>query len=151
MGETGMELTRSQELIRKLKQAKAEKKLSYSAILAELERNNSGMAMSTLKRVFADGSEEKDSFNYEGTLLPIARVLLGDEAEREAELSGLRAMVKKQEEEIVRLREMREHLEARIEFLLAQIEKKDQRMDKLLDKLLGGAESDSKDEVYRMR
>jgi hypothetical protein len=146
-----MELTKSQELIRKLKEAKAEKKLSYSAILHELEQQNTGMAMSTLKRVFADGSETKDSFNYEGTLLPIARVLLGDEAEQEAELAGLRAMVHKQAEEIERLREMREHLEARIEFLLAQIEKKDRRMDMLLDKLLGSADSDSKDGVYRMR
>lgn len=151
MGEIFMELTRSQELIRRLKDAKREKKLSYADILAEMERQNFGMAMSTLKRVFADGSEEKDSFNYEGTLLPIAKVLLGDEAEMEAELAGLRAMVNKQAEEIERLREMREHLEKRIEFLLAQIEKKDQRMDKLLDKLLGGAESDSKDGVYRMR
>jgi hypothetical protein len=109
------------------------------------------MAMSTLKRVFADGSETRDSFNYEGTLLPIAKVLLGDEAETEAELAGLRAMVHKQAEEIERLREMREHLEARIEFLLAQIEKKDRRMDMLLDKLLGSADSDSKDGVYRMR
>lgn len=139
MGDTFMELTRTQELIRRLKDAKREKKLSYSDILAELERQKAGMAMSTLKRVFADGSEEKDSFNYEATLLPIAKVLLGDEAEMEAELAGLRAMVHKQAEEITRLQEMREHLEKRIVFLLDQIEKKDRRMDMLLDKVLGGS------------
>ena len=138
-----MELTRSQELIRRLKDAKREKKLSYSDILAEMERQNMGIAMSTLKRVFADGSETKDNFQYEQTLLPIAKVLLGDEAEMEAELAGLRAMVHKQAEEIERLREMREHLEKRIEFLLSQIEKKDRRMDMLLDRLLGAHESDS--------
>lgn len=138
-----MELTRSQELIRKLKEAKAEKNISYTALLAELDGIGAGMAMSTLKRVFAPGSEEKDSFNYEGTLLPIARVLLGDEAEKEAELAGLRAIVHKQKEDIARLQEMREHLEKRIEFLLEQIEKKDRRMDekddiihKLLEKVL---------------
>lgn len=60
-------------------------------------------------------------------------------------------MVRERAEEIARLREMREHLEARIEFLLAQIEKKDQRMDKLLDKLLGGPADDSSTGVYRMR
>ena len=137
-----MELTRSQELIRRLKDAKREKKLSYSDILAEMERQNMGIAMSTLKRVFADGSETKDNFQYEQTLLPIAKVLLGDEAEMEAELAGLRAMVHKQAEEIERLREMREHLEKRIEFLLSQIEKKDRRMDMLLDRLLGAHESE---------
>ena len=146
-----MELHTSQELIRKLKEAKKQKNLSYSAIFEALERSGQGIAMSTLKRVFAEGSETKDGFSYEGTLRPIAKVLLGEEEEREAELAGLRAMVREQEEEITRLREMREHLEARIEFLLAQIEKKDQRMDKLLDKLLGGPADDSSSGVYRLR
>ena len=104
--------------------------------------------MSTLRRVFADGSEDVN-FNYENTLLPIARVLMDftQEAIREEpdaeEINGLRAIIRVQTEEIERLHELNEHLEARVTFLIGQIEKKDRRMDekdeivrRLMDKVL---------------
>ena len=107
------------------------------------------ISLSTLRRVFADGSEAS-SFSYENTLLPLAEVLLNVEdvpthpdSPFAAEIDGLKAVIHVQNEEIARLHDLKEHLEARITFLLEQIEKKDRRMDekdeiirKLMDKVL---------------
>ena len=146
-----MTYTRSQELIRKLKEIKAKNEITYPRIMERMEKNGKFVSLTTLRRVFADNSESNaDSFNYENTLLPIAEVLLNVEDVPTApdspyakEIDGLKAVIHVQNEEIARLHEMKEHLEARITFLIEQIEKKDRRMDekdetikRLMDKLL---------------
>ena len=132
-----MELTRAQELIRQLKTIKAANEITYPRIMERIEKNGKFVSLTTLRRVFADGSEQNaGNFNYETTLLPIAEVLLDAEDVPTApdspyakEIDGLKAVIHVQNEEIARLHEMKEHLEGRITFLLEQIEKKDRRMD----------------------
>lgn len=132
-----MELTRAQELIRQLKEIKEKNEITYPRIMERMEKNGKFVSLTTLRRVFADGSEANaGNFNYESTLLPIAEVLLNVEDVPTApdspyakEIDGLKAVIHVQNEEIARLHEMKEHLEARITFLIEQIEKKDRRMD----------------------
>jgi len=146
-----MEHTKAQELIRQLKEIKTSNEITYPRIMERMEKNGKYVSLTTLRRVFASNSEDNaDSFNYENTLLPIAEALLNVEdlptpADSPAakEIDGLKAVIHVQNEEIARLHEMKEHLEARITFLLEQIEKKDRRMDekdetikRLMDKIL---------------
>ena len=132
-----MELTRSQELIKQLKEVKEKNEITYPRIIERMEKNGKYVSLTTLRRVFADGSElNASNFNYETTLLPIAEALLNiedvptpDGSPYAKEIDGLKAVIHVQNEEIARLHEMKEHLESRITFLLEQIEKKDRRMD----------------------
>ena len=137
VGGSQMELTRSQELIRQLKEAKVRNEFTYPRIMDRMEKNGKYVSLTTLRRVFAEGSEANaNSFSYETTLLPIAEALLDmedvptpEDLPCAKEIDGLKDVIHVQNEEIARLHEMKEHLEARITFLLAQIEKKDRRMD----------------------
>lgn len=146
-----MELTKAQELIKELKEVKLRNEITYPRIMERIERNGKFVSLTTLRRVFAEGSEmNASSFNYEHTLLPIAEALFDVEdvptpenSPYAKEIDGLKAVIHVQNEEIARLHEIKEHLEDRISFLLEQIEKKDRRMDekdetikRLMDKIL---------------
>lgn len=150
-GDSFMEQTSKKELIKQLKEAKERKEYTYPRIIDEMEIKGKFVSLSTLRRVFADGSElHASSFNYENTLEPIAEVLLKAEdvptpenSPYATEINGLKAVIHVQNEEIVKLTELKEHLESRVTFLLEQIEKKDRRMDekdelikRLLDKCM---------------
>ncbi|MBQ7736996.1 MAG: hypothetical protein IJT62_04095 [Oscillospiraceae bacterium] len=143
-----MEHTPAQELIKQLKEAKKQKEFTYPRIMERMEAKGHFISLTTLRRVFADGSEA-GSFNYETTLLPIAEVLLDPEdvptedGPQSKEIDALKAIIHVQNEEIARLHELKEHLENRVTFLLEQIDKKDRRMDekdelikKLMEKVL---------------
>ena len=150
-GVSCMELTKAQELIKELKEAKARNEVTYPRIMERIEKNGKFVSLTTLRRVFAEGSElNAGGFNYESTLMPIAEALLDvedvptpDDSPYAKEIDGLKAVIHVQNEEIARLHEMKEHLEDRITFLIGQIEKKDRRMDekdeiihKLMEKCL---------------
>lgn len=136
-GGPSMEHTKAEELIVQLKEAKARNEMTYPRIMDRLEKSGHFVSLTTLRRVFAAGSEKNAaSFNYENTLLPIASALLDVEdvptpvdSPYAKEMDGLKAMIHVQNEEIARLHEIKEHLENRVTFLLGQIEKKDRRMD----------------------
>lgn len=146
-----MELTKSQELIKQLKDAKERNEVTYPRLMERIEKNGKFVSQTTLRRVFAAGSEEiASSFNYETTLLPIAEALLDVEdvptsanSPCAKEIDALKSVIHVQNEEIARLHELKDHLESRITFLLEQIERKDRRMDekdeiihKLMEKCL---------------
>lgn len=150
-GVSCMELTRAQELIKQLKEIKEKNEITYPRIIERMEKNGKMVSLTTLRRVFAANSElNADAFNYESTLLPIAEVLLNAEdiptpldSPFASEINALKAVIHCQNEELVKLQELKEHLEARVTFLLEQIEKKDRRMDekdeiikRLMDKVL---------------
>ena len=132
-----MEHTKAYELIKQRKDVKAKNEITYPRIMERMEKNGKFVSLTTLWRVFADGSENSaNSFSYENTLLPIAEALLEVEdvptdanSPYAKEIDGLKAVIHVQNEETARLHEMKEHLESRITFLLEQIEKKDRRMD----------------------
>lgn len=150
LGVSEMELKSSQELIKQLKAAKKEKEITFPRLMEKLEQNGKAISLTTLRRVFADNSEQFDSFSYENTLLPIAEILLSVEDiptpkdnPYSKEIEGLKAVIHTQNEEIARLHDLKEHLDSRITFLLEQIERKDRRMDekdeiihKLMEKCL---------------
>lgn len=133
-----MEHTSSAELIKQLKEAKARREFTYPRIMEHLEANGHHISLTTLRRIFADGSENSaSSFNYESILLPLAEVLLNVEdvptpenSPQAKEIDGLKAVIRVQNEEIARLHDIKDHLEERITFLLKQIEIKDARMDR---------------------
>ena len=132
-----MELTKSQELIKQLKKIKKANEITYPRIMERIERNGKFVSLTTLRRVFADGSENSASgFSYENTLMPIAEALLETEdvhtpedSPCAKEIEGFKAGIRVQNEEIARLHDIKEHLQNRITFLLEQIERKDRRMD----------------------
>ena len=151
MEDSRMEHTSAEQLIKQLKEVKAKDEITYPRIMERMEKNGKYVSLTTLRRVFADGSEKNaNNFNYESTLLPIAEVLLNAEevptpisSPDAKQIDALKAVIHVQNEEIARLHDIKEHLESRITFLLEQIEKKDRRMDekdeiikKLMEKCL---------------
>lgn len=130
-------------IIVELKKAKSEKEITYPRLLDMLEANGTPLGLTTLRRVFADGSEKNDSFNYSTTIQPLEAILLQEDIpEPESnpyakELEGYKAVIHSQNEELVRIYELNQHLEERIEFLVQQINKKDDIIQRLMDKVLG--------------
>lgn len=120
------------EIIRNLKRVRAENGLSINEIVKLCEDNGEPVSDTTVKKVFADGSEAL-GFNYEITLKPIINALLGDReetAETDMMISVARfkeAKIKDLEQQMAR---MEDSYKRRIDFLKDQIEIKDARIDK---------------------
>ena len=150
-------MTNTKDIILKLKEVKEEKGLSYGDILDLMEKNGDFISKSTLSRLFAEGSED-ETFNYEGTIRPVAKALLdiedieaGDTTDTKAMKSLLKYKIERIEElerqiedlklslaeEKVKYHEKldieREQSRRSIEFLKDQISLKDKRMDQLLN------------------
>ncbi|MBP5461175.1 MAG: hypothetical protein J6Y20_03525 [Lachnospiraceae bacterium] len=150
-GVSRMEYTKAAELVRQLKEVKKMQEITFPRIMDRLEKHGYYVSLTTLRRVFADGSENNAaSFSYENTLMPVAEVLLDAEdvptpvnSPWAKEIDALKSVIHVQNEEIARLHELKEHLESRVTFLLEQIERKDRRMDekdaiiqKLMEKVM---------------
>lgn len=131
-----MELKTANDLIFRLKSVREERKLSLPDIMEMIEKNNDYISMTTLRRVFADGSECLD-FSYDKTIRPIVNALLSSEEEEApaaaAEIDLLKAVIRQKNETIDVLNErinlIRCESDKRLAFLRDQIEKKDRRMD----------------------
>lgn len=129
------------EVIRNLKRVRNENGLTISEIVNLCEKNGEAVSETTVKKVFADGSETF-GFNYENTLKPIINALLGDHEET-AETDMMISVAQYKEIKIRHLEEqlarMEESYKRRIEFLKKQIDIKDDRIDKrdeLITKLI---------------
>ena len=61
--------------IHRLKEIKNEQGLSISQIMKMMEERGQFVSEATLKKIFQDGSEEKN-FRYQDTIMPVADVLL---------------------------------------------------------------------------
>jgi hypothetical protein len=150
-----MELTSIQEIVVSLKKVKGDMSI---ADIQRIVKAKTGIeiAPTTLRRVFREGSEKNDSFNYDKTLKPLAESLLltpGDDNAQD-KIAGLEAVFRLKNERIEELMRQIDELKAahearcreyetRMAFLRDQIELKDQRMDrkdkiieKLMDKVL---------------
>lgn len=153
--------------IRRLKEIKAEQQLSYTQIMKMLEDAGQYVSEATLKKVFAEGSEEK-SFRYHDTIMPIADVLLdlyGDRSGLE-DVESLREIIREKnkfiESLIVKLDEQKaiyaqkeamyedrkaiyesqiEHLQTQIARYEQAIDKKDALIERLLSRALPEVES----------
>ena len=150
-------MTNVKELITRLKEVREEKQLSYGDIMELMEKNGDFIAKSTLSRVFAEGSEEL-SFKFEETLKPIANAILDIDTIEDTDNMDVQAMkyLLKVKEQVIEERDKqirtleseldkeklkhhdkldkeREQYSKRIEFLMKQIELKDNRIDQLLE------------------
>ena len=67
-----------QELVRRLKHERIEQGMTYDDIAVATESLGTAVSSSSIRRVFADGSESRE-FRLETTLIPIAKVLLDEE------------------------------------------------------------------------
>ena len=153
-------MTKSKDLIIKLREVQKEKKLSYDKILALLEEEGQFSSKSTLSRLFGENWEQY-SFDYENTLIPIANVLLdveNDEESDDAETKAFKSLLKVKmsviDDNSKRTAELteevktgankerekyREKLDAEVakyqeslDFAMQQIELKDRRIDLLM-------------------
>ena len=139
----------------KLKKIKQEQDLSIKKIMDLLEDRGQFVSEGTLKKIFAEGSEEK-SFRYQDTLAPLADVLLdiyGDQSEIN-DAASLKRIIREKNKQIeflmVKLEEQKDvyaerkaMYEHRIEDLLTQlnrldisVSRKDEIIGKLMDKYL---------------
>ena len=151
-------MTNTREIITKLKEVRDEKGLSYNDILKTMEEKNIyPVSLSTLSRVFSEGSEDL-GFNYEQTIRPIAEALLNIEEiteDDDMDVQAMKSLLKykiKVIEDLERenkdlkvslaneknkyhekLDKEREEHRKRIDFLTNQINLKDKRMDQLLE------------------
>lgn len=131
-------------LVLKLKRVQQEHHLSPQNIYEMLENAGKHVCINTIKKVFAEGSEN-EHFRYKDTIEPIAELFKEkygniDDAETEviiADLAVKDELIARRERE---LEECRADARNRIDYLKHQIELKDQRIDKLMarvDVLLG--------------
>ena len=142
-GDSQME-TRAAQMIREMKEIKRNSKLTYDDIMVQMEKLNSStvVSLSTLRRVFRDGSEAKaSSFNFEEILTPIYNAVKDLEGKPspsspfEIELQGFKNVIRVQNEELDRLIELKEHLDNRVDFLVGQVKTKDEMIQNLMKKL----------------
>ena len=137
--------TEAQKKIKEMKQIKEDYKITYDDIMVEMEKLDSSkvVSLSTLRRIFRDGSESKaSSFNYEEIIVPAYNAVKNLDKKPspsspfELELQGYKNVIRVQNEELDRLIELKEHLDNRVSFLIDQIKQKDEMIKKLTDKFL---------------
>lgn len=124
------------DFVLKLKRVQREHHLSPQDIYDLLESEKKHVCINTIKKIFADGSEN-EHFRYKDTLEPIAEVFAAkygnlDDAETEVILADLAVkdeLIQRRERE---LEECRADARNRIDYLKHQIALKDQRIDKLM-------------------
>lgn len=148
--------------IKRLKEIKEEQGLSVSQIMSKMAEKGYPVSESTLKRVFAPGSE-KMSFRYQESIAPVAEVLFeeyGDTgatddaaelrkiiADRDKTIENLMIKIEEQEKSAQQFQRMcserrtllESHisdLQAEVELLRSQIEKKDGMFERIMSRLV---------------
>ena len=149
-------MTNLKDVIIELREVYAEEGWSYNKILKAMEDNGDFVSKSTLSRLFGDGWEDY-SFDYERTVRPVAKVLLGmeqDNAADDIDTKALKSILRYKIQRISELEQQIEQIKAdfanqklellekmdaeraawgrSIEFLKEQVAYKDRRMDLLL-------------------
>lgn len=148
--------------IKRLKEIKEEQGLSVSQIMSKMAEKGYPVSESTLKRIFAPGSE-KMSLRYQESIAPVAEVLFeeyGDTgatddaaelrkiiADRDKTIENLMIKIEEQEKSAQQFQRMcserrtmlESHisdLQAEVELLRSQIEKKDGMFERIMSRLV---------------
>ena len=126
------------DIVRRLKKVREENGLSYQRIFDLVQESGSYVSISTIRRVFEDGSETY-GWQYENTLKPIAAAVLGayspaDEAAEDV-TGTLQAIIDYKSLRIheleAQLARCEESYKRRLDFIKGQIDLKDARIDRL--------------------
>lgn len=125
------------DIVTKLKRVREENGLSYQKIVDMVEQNGEYVSLSTVKRVFSEGSEDF-GFQYENTLKPIATAVLGIYSETDtvtiSEVDALKSILAYKSDRISELESIinrtEESYRRRLDFLKEQISLKDDRIDR---------------------
>ena len=138
--------TKSQELIRKIKESKQKHKISCNEIMEAIPKENGipALSMTTLRRVLKDDSEAKaSSFNYEETLLPIAEAISRIEGTEQTDattiadgVSFLMDQISEKDALIRRLIDRLDQKDAIIHQFLIDMNQKDAILSQLMEKCL---------------
>ena len=133
---------RIREIILQLKTIKAEQNLTNQDIFDMVVASGGVTSISTVRRVFAEGSENQ-SFSFRNTIQPISRVMLGtteptkivkeDEHLLQAQMDALKQVCELKDSMLNDLQAALEAEQRKVEFLLERIK----QMDKMINKLLG--------------
>ena len=128
------------DLILRMKRIQQEQKLSAQNIYDLLEREGYHVSLNSIKRVFCEGSEH-EHFRFHDTVQPISRVLFDiyGEDSGNSEVDGLKAAIKVKDELIQKrereLLDLKSDSLRKTEFLMNQIKLKDERIDKLMNRV----------------
>ena len=133
---------RIREIILQLKTIKAEQNLTNQDILDMVEASGGVTSISSVRRVFAEGSENQ-SFSFRNTIQPISRVMLGtteptkivkeDEHLLQAQMDALKQVCELKDSMLNDLQAALDAEQRKVEFLLERIK----QLDKVINKLLG--------------
>ena len=137
--------------IHRLKQIKEEQGLTIPKIMDLMEERGQFVSEATIKRVFADGSEEQN-FRYQDSIAPIADVLLdmyGDTSnlddadslrhiirEKNKLIEFLMIKLDEKEQDFERQRVLYEERKANYEKTISRFETQIARKDDLIERLL---------------
>ena len=142
-------MTKTKDIIIKLKKVREERNLSLDKIVFLMEESGYYLSKSTIGRVFEKGSEDK-TFRYEDTIIPLANVLLdvdNIESDDDDDTRAYKAMLKIKKDIIEELRaeldqekikygeklaEETEKFQRSLAFATHQIDLKDKRIDQLM-------------------
>ena len=133
-------------IIVKVKKVREENGLTCQAVYDLVQKSGADVSLSTIKRIFEDGSETY-GFQYESTLKPVVDAVLGIYGDSQAatadEADAMKAVIDFKSDRITeleaQLQRCEESYKRRIEFLKTQISLKDERIDRrdaMIEKLL---------------
>lgn len=138
------------EIVQKLKKVREEEGISFQRIVDLVEQNGESVSLSTVKRVFEEGSETY-GYQYESTLKPIADAVLGIYGSSEDitpdEADAMKAIIDYKSDKIADLtrqleskeeshRRGIEYLKEQVSILQTRLERKDDLIEKLIDAIL---------------
>lgn len=133
---------RIREIILQLKTIKEDRDLTNQDILEMVEASGGVTSISTIRRVFAEGSENQ-SFSYRNTIQPISHALLAiSEAEKvsdvdenvlQAQLDALKQVAELKDVLIADLQRELEAERRKVEHLAKEVERQGKMLDKLLE------------------
>lgn len=136
--------SKKEEVLRQLKIVRKTKNLSYQDIVDGTEEIGEAVSLSTVKRVFAEGSSAAD-FRYDTTIRPIVRFVLGIDGDSEEPQTFEEAKVTT--EALTSVVDLKDTMISRLESELARHREDEQYQKRFFEKELelARAERDAKE------
>ena len=147
--------TLKKDTVERIRKVRKERELTIQEILNMLEEKNYFLSEATLKRVFSDNSDPA-SFKYRDTIVPLADVLLDfyEDQSGTNEVEALKSLIRDKnmtisiliakndelrtdfEKRIAHLQKQIDRLEKNLDFREGVVQRKDEVIEKLMNKIL---------------